>query len=357
MAPLKLNTSSLLLIIFISYSLSYVPPRMEMKRLSNIPIISSWDSNSDFLYNYNSALMPTVNDSNAVALLVRVQSLRNDSKTIYDVGPSKIALSRSIDNTYLKYTHISQQDILIDNDQEYQSIGTEDPRIVLFGNTYYLLYTALSSDSQGIWRAQLALATCELNCFSKLNWKYYGPIFPNVFWSKSGSLLVHNETHRYLFFNDSNIAIALTKDLIHYDLSSSFLLKTRPDHFDSALVEAGPQPLKLSDNNYLFLYNSARHTTIPNLKPNWNLQYNLGWAILNGDDPTQVLARSEQPIFSPELDWERCDTQSGEWANRGLTPLVIFIEGWKKTDVNRFLVWYQGCDSTMGLAELRVYFS
>jgi predicted GH43/DUF377 family glycosyl hydrolase len=219
------------------------------------------------------------------------------------------------------------------------------------------MYTALNNDSTGHRRAQLALATCQDDCFTKTNWKYYGPLFPSLGWSKSGSLLVHNDTHRYLFFGDSNIRIAQTKDLINYDLSSSYLIKTRPDHFDSALVEAGPNPLKLSDKNYLFLHNSARHVAIPNPKPGWNLQYNLGWAILNGDNPTEVLARSEQPLFSPELDWERCDDNSGIWAKRGLTPLVVFIEGWKQTAVDTFLVWYQGCDSAMGLAELKVYFS
>lgn len=219
------------------------------------------------------------------------------------------------------------------------------------------LYTALSKDDRGTWRAQLALATCHDDCFTKSNWNFYGPLFPNVFWSKSGSLLVHNDTHRYLFFNDSSISIAQTKDLIHYDLTSVTLIQTRGDHFDSALVEAGPQAMKLSDKNYLFLYNSAQHTNIPNPKPGWHLQYNLGWAILNGDDPTQILARSEQPILSPELDWERCDNSSGIWASRGLTPLVVFIEGWKKTAEDTFLVWYQGCDSSMGLAELKVYFS
>lgn len=219
------------------------------------------------------------------------------------------------------------------------------------------LYTALSADSKGVWRAQLALATCKGDCFTKTNWVYYGPIFPSAFWSKSGSLLVHNDTHRYLFFDDSNISLALTSDLIHYNVLSSYFLTTRPDHFDSALVEAGPNPLKLSDKNYLFLYNSGRHTNIPNHKPGWNVQYNLGWAILDGENPTQVLARSEQPILSPELDWERCDNNSGVWADRGLTPLVVFIEGWKQIAVDTFLVWYQGCDSTMGIAELKVYFS
>jgi predicted GH43/DUF377 family glycosyl hydrolase len=356
MAPLKLIINLFLVVLWSSCTLSYTPPRIEMTRLSNVPLISSWNNNSDFLYNYNSAFMPTVNDSGAAALLVRVQNLRNGSKSIYNAGPSKIALSRSTDSSYLKYTYISEQDVIIDTDREFQALGVEDPRLVLFNNTYYVMYTALNDDSKGTRRAQLALATCEGDCFTKTNWIYYGPLFPNRFWSKSGSLLIHNDTHRYLFFGDSSIYIAQTKDLIHYDLSSAVLLKTRPDHFDSALVESGPQPLKLSDKNYLFLYNSGQHTNIPNPKPGWNVQYNLGWAILNGDDPTQILARAEQPILSPELDWERCDNTSGIWASRGLTPIVVFIEGWKQTAENTFLVWYQGCDSSMGLAELKVYF-
>jgi predicted GH43/DUF377 family glycosyl hydrolase len=138
MASLKLNISLFLVVLLGSSCLSYVPPRFEMKRLSNVPLISSWNNNSDFLYNYNSAFMPTVNNSDAVALLVRVQNLNNGSKSIYSVGPSKLALSRSTDSSYLKYTYITEQDIIVDNDRDYQSMGAEDPRIVLFNNTYYL---------------------------------------------------------------------------------------------------------------------------------------------------------------------------------------------------------------------------
>ncbi|CAF4402539.1 unnamed protein product, partial [Adineta steineri] len=56
MIYLNLNIILILGILLSSYALSYVPPRIEMKRLSNVPIISSWDNNSDFLYNYNSAV-------------------------------------------------------------------------------------------------------------------------------------------------------------------------------------------------------------------------------------------------------------------------------------------------------------
>ena len=86
--------------------------------------------------------------------------------------------------------------------------------------------------------------------------------------------------------------------------------------FDSLLVEAGPMPLLLSDGNYLFLYNSARHG-YPSPKPNWDVQYNVGYLILDGQvyviteittnlfkNPTTIIERSDQPIFSPDLAWE-----------------------------------------------------
>lgn len=138
MASLKLNANVFLVVLLVSSGVSYVPPRFEMKRLSNVPIISSWNNNSDFVYNYNSAFMPTVNNSDAVALLVRVQNINNGSKSIYSVGPSKLALSRSTDSSYLNYTYITENDIIIDTDRDYQSLGAEDPRIVLFNKTYYL---------------------------------------------------------------------------------------------------------------------------------------------------------------------------------------------------------------------------
>ena len=121
-----------------SHGQSYVPPRVEMKRLSDQPIISSWDFNSDFLYNYNSAFMPTINDPDAVTLLVRVQDQLDNPTSIYDVGPSKIAVSRSMGDNHLTYSHIANENVIIDTDIDIQSHGAEDPRVVLHGNTYYL---------------------------------------------------------------------------------------------------------------------------------------------------------------------------------------------------------------------------
>lgn len=129
----------LLVLISIGFAAgAYVPPYIEVTRLSNQPIISSWSNNSEFLYNYNCAYMPTINDPHAVSLLVRVQNLRKGATTIYDVGPSLVALTHSIDPNHLEYTRITQSDIILDLSEEYQSLGVEDPRVVVAGDTYYV---------------------------------------------------------------------------------------------------------------------------------------------------------------------------------------------------------------------------
>jgi predicted GH43/DUF377 family glycosyl hydrolase len=335
---------------------SYKAPRVLVKRLTTSPVISHVHKQSDFLYNYNSALIPLAN--NDFALAVRVQDLNPHPKSIYDVGPSKIAISKRIMQSNLNYTYISHADVIIDSDIPEQEAGAEDPRVVLHNGTYYMFYTAVSWTKDHNWHAKLALATCpfEKDVSKKENWVLRGQLFPDQFWSKSGSLLIHNETHRYLFWNESNIELATTKDLIHYEYTGQSFIKVRKTHFDSELVEPGPEPLKLSDGNYLFLYNSARVVSIPHPRPDWNREYNVGFLILDGKDPTNILYRSDEPIFSPKLDWERCDNKSGRWKDIGLMPLVVFIEGWRKIGQDRFLVIYQGCDSTVGIAELTVVF-
>lgn len=124
--------------IVLSVDSSYIPPKFDITRLSQTPIISSWSNNSDFLYNYNSGYMPMMNDTDFATLLVRVQNLKTAPSSIYDVGPSKIAWTQTSDKTYLNYKYITYENIIIDNDRYYQLVGVEDPRVTLVDGTYYL---------------------------------------------------------------------------------------------------------------------------------------------------------------------------------------------------------------------------
>jgi hypothetical protein len=124
--------------------------------------------------------------------------------------------------------------------------------------------------------------------------------------------------------------------------------------------EGGPPPVLLSDGNYLFVYNSARHG-YPSIRPGWDVQvhslrafafilsyrmycvqYNFGYVILNGSDPSQIIDRSppEWPLFSPILPWEIgttiCATVSGVVTSLSLQgirqsishPIVYLLRAW-----------------------------
>ncbi|UJR23910.1 hypothetical protein I4U23_026882 [Adineta vaga] len=351
----------IILLFLLPISWTYIPPKITVRRLSDQPIISFWSNQSQFRFNYNSAFLPLPDGS--IALVVRVQDLLPNATSNYDVGPSKLAIVKQVDKSLTDYEYVHNAQIIIDSeDRPYQIAGVEDPRITIINGSYYLFYTAVYWTSSHEWSAHAALAICDSgkDPTKKGNWILHPPLFPELSWSKAATLLVHNATHQYVFFNESNIelALAVNNDLCHYRYRNETFIHIRSDYFDSELVEPGPEPQRLSDGNYLFLYNSARRLPLPNnhLKPNWDREYNLGWVIMDGKDPTNILARSDQPILVPELDWERCDLESGEWAKRGLTPRVIFAEGWKQTSTDRFLLWYQGCDAVTGLAEVIIEF-
>jgi predicted GH43/DUF377 family glycosyl hydrolase len=242
---------------------------------------------------------------------------------------------------------------------EWQALGVEDPRIALLpdNNTLLMFYTAVNTINapQGSERAMLALASCVVSTDPQCrNWTLHGPVFPeSLWWSKSGALLVRPAPPHYLFWGDSSICIATTSDFFNYSQTSACLVTPRADSFDSVLVESGPPPMQLDDGNFIFLYNSARNGNIPNPKVGWNLQYNLGFVILNGSNPTDVLQRATEPILSPQLSWETCDDSNYV---PGATPDVVFVNGAKKVDGSRntWIVYYQGCDTRMGLALLTV---
>jgi len=259
----------------------------------------------------------------------------------------------------IKFSKISNDDVILAPSRAADAYGTEDPRIVYRekDKTYYLLYSAVSNNPVV---SRLALATTKTP-LDKSSWVRHGALFPDISWSKSGAMLIRDDAEgggpHYLFWGDSNsqkgLTIAKSDDLIKWVNLPGIFLPERKDHFDKDLIEAGPMPLRLSNKNYLMLYNSARGG-YPSPKPGYSMQYNVGWAILDGEDPTKVIQRCEQPLLSPDLDWE-----VGKEPNLRLTPNVVFLQGWRKIPnaVDSFLVFYGAADSVVGVAVVQVEIS
>jgi predicted GH43/DUF377 family glycosyl hydrolase len=255
---------------------------------------------------------------------------------------------------------VTEASIVFQGEGEAENYGTEDPRVVYREKTgeYILLYTAVQDFHNGTLSAKLAMATTKTP-FIASSWVRHGPVFPDIPWSKSGALLLRDDvpgSPHYLIFGDSSlmpgIQMALSYDLKTWTIQPGLFLQTRPDSWDSALVESGPMPLRLSDGNYLFIYNSARGG-FPSKKPGYQFQYNIGWLILDKNDPTRILQRSDEPILSPVLDWETGNNPTG----LALVPNVVFCEGWQRygsIQDNTFNLYYGGADSVTGVARLKM---
>ncbi|HEY8715411.1 MAG TPA: glycoside hydrolase family 130 protein [Candidatus Acidoferrum sp.] len=219
--------------------------------------------------------------------------------------------------------------------------GVEDPRLQKIGDTYYLTYTGYNNvdgAAAGKKDAQLCLATST----DLLHWQRRGIILPayqgkwNVNWTKSGAIVpekINGKYWMYYLADDKNqgsqMGVASSNDLLHWsDVLDRPVLASRPGTFDSKVVEPGPAPMILPQGIFL-IYNGADD----------HLLYSTGWVLFDKKDPTKVLARSEQPIFKPEKDWEKI----------GQVPNVVFVEGAVR-DGQRWLFYYGAADKHIGVA-------
>jgi len=139
--------------------------------------------------------------------------------------------------------------------------------------------------------------------------------------------------------------VAKSDDLIVWTDIEGVLLEPRLDHFDSWLVESGPPPLKLSNGDYLFLYNSAQI--------GWPADpatgFHVGWVVLDGTDPTKVLARSEEALFGPEHTWE-----IGEAPYACNAPNVVMLTGAEALGGDQFRLFFGASDSNVGSMVIEV---
>lgn len=219
--------------------------------------------------------------------------------------------------------------------------GVEDPRLVRFGDTFYLTYTGYNNVS-GVGPdkhdAQLCLATSK----DLIHWERKGIIFPaykgkwNVNWTKSGAIVPQKINGKYwmYFMGDpkelaNQMGVAYSDDLIHWTEALDHpVLASRPGTFDSKVVEPGPSPI-MTPEGILLIYNGADD----------RLAYRTGWVLFDRNDPTRVLARSDTPIFEPAREWE----------SSGQVPNVVFVEGMVR-DGRRWLIYYGGGDAHIGVA-------
>lgn len=280
-------------------------------------------------------------------------------------GTSRIGMAISSDGLHFETksqpVFYPDDDDLIDYEWEG---GCEDPRIVEDENgNYYMTYTAYNGD-----KARLFVATST----DLINWKKHGSVFKKAesgkfveIWSKSGSVVVKQVGNKliatkidgkyWMYFGESNIYLATSDNLIdwtpipetdeakkQYDEmrgheAFKIIFAPRPGKFDSELAEPGP-PAILTEKGIVFIYNSKNHKDKgdPNLPPG---TYSAGQVLFDANNPTKVIARTENNFFRPEKPYEIT----------GQVNSVSFLEGLVYFNYIWFL-YYGTADSKIAVA-------
>jgi predicted GH43/DUF377 family glycosyl hydrolase len=305
---------------------AFAPPFGEWKRVSDQPILHPQGDGFESAGTFNPAV---VKFHGKFVMLYRAQ----DTK-----GTSSLGYATSTDGVH--FTRRATP--VLTGEMPYEKGGgVEDPRLQKFGDTFYLTYTGYNNvdgDAPDHKVAQLCLATSK----DLIHWDRKGVILPankgtwNIGWTKSGAIVpekIHGKYWMYYLGDARDIktqmGVASSPDLLHWkDELEHPVVSSRPSMFDAHVVEPGPPPLMLPGGIFL-TYNGADDRDL----------YSTGWVEFDKDDPTKVIARSDQPVFRPEMDWEKV----------GQVPNVVFVEG-RVRDGARWLFYYGGADKYIGVA-------
>jgi len=217
---------------------------------------------------------------------------------------------------------------------DYEKTGCEDPRVVKFGDTYYIVYVANGDSQDGVY---IALASSK----DLFQWKKYGPIKMKLKdWDrnqvKAPVICPEKINGKYVMYFlgqkmpwHTAVGVAFSDDLIHWkEYENNPVVTPRYDNFDCLGVEPGATPV-IEDNRIILIYNGW----------NENKVHKTGYLVFSKDDPTQLVERCDGPIIEPTEEWEI----------NGPARNVTFAEGIVKFN-NKWLLYYGAADKCIGLA-------
>jgi len=209
--------------------------------------------------------------------------------------------------------------LLIEPEYDWEAFGCEDPRVTKLDDTYYILYTALSDFPHT--PAGIKVAVAVTDDFKTIKEKHQVTNFN----SKAFALFPEKVNGKYTAILSANtdtppVQIAIAQfDSIEQMWSPEYWDKWLPNidnytvHLQRNLkdhIEVGAPPVK-TEFGWLLVY-----CYIKNYKTN-NPVFGVELAMLDSDDPSQVVGRITEPLLVPQEHYELY----------GDVPNVIFPSG------------------------------
>lgn len=270
---------------------------------------------------------------------IEVLSFDKDDPQLDASDPRVIKFKGQNYLTTLSYLRLvcSDDDIHFHEDPSYppifgegflESFGIEDCRVATMDDGYYLTFTEVSPVAVGVG----LIGTKD---FRSLDRK--GMIFPPH--NKDCALFEEKINGKYYALHRPSspelggnyIWIAESPDRLHWG-NHKCVAVTREGSWDSARVGAGGAPIR-TDEGWLEIYHGANHEH----------RYCLGALLLDLNDPSKVLARSEEPIMEPIADYE----QTGFFGN------VVFTNG-HYVEGDTLKIFYGASDEVICSAEFSI---
>ncbi len=212
--------------------------------------------------------------------------------------------------------------------------GCEDPRLTKIGNRIYMTYTAYD----GATPPRIALTSISLEDFLAKQWNWDRPKLispPGVDDKDSCIIKKHNGEGFIAFHRLGNVIwLDFLRDLDFPEkkyLTGGIIAQARPDKWDNVKIGIGAPPIE-TEHGWVLIYHGVSQP---------GFIYKMGAMLLDYDDPRKILARTDEPLLEPEMDYEL----------KGLVPNVVFACGAVVID-GVVYAYYGGADSVIGVATM-----
>jgi predicted GH43/DUF377 family glycosyl hydrolase len=260
-------------------------------------------------------------------LLVRVEDRR---------GHSHLTVARSFDGDSNWRVDHKPSFVPDPTNRPEEAWGMEDPRLTWIEDReeWIIAYTAFSRSGPMVSLAR----TEDFEHFTRL-----GPVMPPE--NKDAAVFPRRFGDKYAMIHrpvssgspGAHIWISFSEDLSHWNDHRILLRARLGSWWDANKIGLSPPPLETKEG-WLLLYHGVRRTA-------GGCLYRLGLALLDLEDPTRVLRRSDEWIFAPEMPYERQGDVNG----------VVFPCGWILDAASGLVrLYYGGADTCLALATAHI---
>lgn len=321
-----------------------VKPLLEELRPKN-PAIQKTETHKKFVrYEGNPILKPilelpwqakavfnpaAVYEAGKVHILYRSQS--NDGTSFFGYASSKDGFH--IDENLDYPVYVPREAFEHKNKPEGNS-GCEDPRLTRIGDRYYVCYTAFDSVNP----PRVAMSSIKVEDFLDKHWNWERPVLisPPGVDDKDACIVQGKKENQYIAFHRLGDSIWVdVLDSLQFNnnkfLTGEIIASPRENMWDNLKLGISGPPME-TEEGWLLLYHGVQ-------KPEGI--YKIGAMLLDINDPKKVLARTDDPVFEPEMDYEKV----------GLVPNVVFPCG--QVIINDVVyIYYGGADVVLGVATM-----